>query len=73
MRCKDFEVCGNEADDRYTMDFTDVKSGTFIHWCAKCGPAMHAIGQTIEERCEADPTFARKLSNAIDAVKEPFQ
>ena len=68
-QCKDFDVCGNMADPRFTMDFTDVEPGAFIHWCAKCGPFWSHIGEVLEDKISNEDGFAKKLEDAMDAAQ----
>jgi hypothetical protein len=65
-RCKDFEVCGKMADPRYTMDFTDVEPGAFIHWCETCGPFWTEIGEALTEKLREEPAFAGQLEASMD-------
>lgn len=64
MQCKDFEVCGNEHDDEFTMDFTDVKPGAFIYWCSECGLTARLLEEELMEKLK-DPTFKDKLETAL--------
>lgn len=62
--------CGKLADERYTMDFTDVEPGAFLHWCAECGPRAHAMKDALLEALDTrGPAFARELEAAIDAAE----
>lgn len=63
-------VCLNQSDPRYTMDFTEVQPGAFIHWCAKCGPFEHRMLEALNERADADPAFLGTLKAAIDAATD---
>lgn len=66
--CKD---CGKLADERYTMDFTDVKPGAFLYWCAECGPPAHAMNDALVEALETrGPEFARELEARIKEAEE---
>lgn len=67
--CKDFEVCGNVSDPRFTMDFTDVEPGAFIHWCAACGPTWHAVSDVLHEKIAEEPGFAKKLKEEIEKAE----
>lgn len=64
--CNDFEVCGNESDPRYIMDFSDVEPGAYIYWCSKCGPDMHSINDALQEKLNSEPGFTKKLENEIN-------
>lgn len=65
------KVCLREADDRYTMDFTDVESGSFIYWCSSCGPLETAIGEAFARFVACSPANAERATRAIaDAVKK---
>ena len=66
MKCKDFEFCGNEADERFTMDFTDVEPGAYIYWCASCGPTWHNIEKDIMKKMDDEPGFKEKFEKAIN-------
>ncbi len=61
--CQD---CGRQADPRYTMDFTDVEPGAFIHWCAACGPASHALNDALQHALETRLGFAAQLEAEMD-------
>lgn len=63
--CRDFEVCGNVSDPKYTMDFTDVEPGAYIHWCAECGPVWNEVNDNLTERIENENGFVVKLEKAI--------
>ena len=65
--CQD---CGNAADPRYTMDFTNVEPGSFIYWCSQCGPAACAMNDALQEAFETrGPEFAQQLETAIDEAE----
>lgn len=71
-RCRDeFERpgCLGEADERYTMDFTDVEPGAYIYWCAHCGPEAMIMDKALTEAFETRPGFARELETAMDEVE----
>ncbi len=72
MKCRDFEVCGNEADERFTMDFTDVEPGAFIHWCATCGPVWHGVEKAINAKDAADPKFKEQFADAVNKAGGPL-
>jgi len=57
--------CLKDADERYTMDFTDVRDGGLIHWCAKCGPLAHSMKAGIEEAFLTRPGFESEFRAAI--------
>ncbi len=57
--------CAGEADDRYTMDYTDVEDGGFIYWCSKCGPLAHAMESGINEAFATRPGFGEEFAKAI--------
>ena len=61
--------CLGTVDERYTMDFTDVKSGACIKWCARCGPEGHAIKVAVEKALAERPDFAKELETAIEAAE----
>lgn len=65
MKCKDFEICGNEHDDNYTMDFTDVEPGAYIYWCGACGPLMHDINNSLQKALK-DPEFKEKFEKEVN-------
>lgn len=65
-KCRDHEVCGNLADPKFTMDFTDVEPGAYIHWCSSCGPIWTAVSDNLQEKMKTEPGFADKLSSEID-------
>ncbi len=67
--CQDFEICGNQSDPRFTIDFTSVEPGAYIHWCSKCGPVMHALDELLTTMMEEVPGFAKKLKDAIEDAK----
>ena len=70
--CNDYgdePACLGEADERFTMDYSDVPNGGLIHWCAFCGPRAHAMRQAIEGAFETRPEFAGELREAIDAAE----
>ena len=72
MWCRDHgdrEGCLGEADERYTMDFTDVEPGAYIYWCAFCGPDANAINDSLQEAFATRPGFAAELQSAIDEAK----
>lgn len=71
MRCQDFEECGNEADPEFTMDFTDVEPGAYIHWCRECGPRAQEMDKALKEAFATRPGFAKQLEEAIDRVQTP--
>lgn len=66
MKCKD---CDNEADPQYTMDFTDVKPGAYIYWCKACGPLMHEINQTLQDKMSNEEGFTERFAAAMDEVE----
>lgn len=68
--CRDFEHCGNPSDPRYTLDFTDVEPGAFIHFCATCGPLWAEVAEAIEDRARNEPGFAEKLEAEIEKVTQ---
>lgn len=65
MKCKDFERCGNEHDERYTMDFTDVEPGAYIYWCSSCGPLMHEIDKALQQKINNEPGFVQKFEKEV--------
>lgn len=68
VRCQDegqHPDCLGEADERYTMDFSDVEPGAKIYWCARCGRWAHEIDKVLVEKLHADPNFADKLEKAM--------
>lgn len=75
IMCKNFDDpdypgdCLGIADDRYTMDFSDVEPGAKIYWCSRCGPGAQAIETAITEACEDDPSFAKRFEAAIEKAK----
>jgi len=60
--------CLRDADERYTMDFTDVGHG-YIYWCSKCGPIAHTLQANIEEAFVTRPGFEEEFRAAIDKGK----
>ena len=66
MKCKDFELCGNEHDDRYTMDFTDVEPGAYIYWCSVCGPIWHEVDKTLQQKLKTEPGFEEKFRAEVN-------
>lgn len=69
--CKDYgdnPACLRWADDRYTMDYTDVEGGAFIYWCANCGPVAHMMEQAINEAVVTRPGFVAEFAAALEAV-----
>jgi hypothetical protein len=67
MKCRDHdEVCGNEADPAFTMDFTDVEPGAYIYWCSKCGPRANAMMGALDKAFATRPGFAAELETAIN-------
>jgi len=73
--CRDYgdrPGCLGAADERYTMDFTDVEPGAYLYWCAHCGPDAHALSAAL---CNAlktrGPEFAEEFDAAVtDAIEE---
>ena len=71
--CNDYgdsPECQGVADPRYTMDYTDVAPGCFIHWCAHCGPIAHTMQSAIDSAFEERPGFAQELSVATDKAQQ---
>lgn len=63
-------VCMNRSDPRYTMDFTDVEPGAFIHWCSACGPEAHAMNAALQSAFEdRGDEFTEQLEAAIEAAE----
>lgn len=58
--------CLGVADDRYTMDFTDVEEGAYIYWCSMCGPRAHAWQALLDKALDERPGFAEDLKREID-------
>jgi hypothetical protein len=71
--CKNYDDeapgCLGMADDRYTMDFSDVEPGAKIYWCSACGPVAHAMDAAIQEAFETRPGFAEEFEEAIETVE----
>lgn len=63
--------CLRDADDRFTMDFTDVEPGPagYIHWCAKCGPIETALADNLMKAMEADPDFVSRFAESVAAAE----
>lgn len=61
--------CLGESDPRYTMDYTDVEGGSFIYWCARCGPVAHGMEATIMNAFETREGFAEDFRTAIEAAE----
>ncbi len=75
-RCNDYGDrlgCLGEADPRYTMDFTDVKPGAFVFWCAHCGPEAHALNEALQEAFDTRPGFASELEKEIERAEEEME
>jgi len=76
--CNDYgdnPACERIADERLTMDFTDVEPGLYLYWCVKCGKVAHLHKVAIEDALETRPGFAQELAVAIadaehDQVKQ---
>lgn len=70
--CKDHgdrEGCLGEADERFTMDFSDIGEPP-IHWCAHCGPEAHMMSEALGLAFKTRPGFAAELEAAINKVKD---
>lgn len=63
--CRDHEYCGNIADPQYTMDFTEVEPGAYIHWCSSCGPLWAEVNEALTEKLDEDPVFKEKFEKAL--------
>lgn len=66
--CNDYgdnPACQGTIDPQYTMDYTDVEPGCFVHWCAVCGPLAHRLLGAVNEAFDTRPGFAKELSDAI--------
>ncbi|OPZ38338.1 MAG: hypothetical protein BWY99_01656 [Synergistetes bacterium ADurb.BinA166] len=63
-------TCLREADRSYDMDFTDVKPGAFIHWCASCGPKETAIRTAFENFIHASPENFEKASAVVNEARQ---
>lgn len=71
--CNDYgdnPACQRDADERYTMDFTDVEADGFIYWCATCGPLAHAMESAINEAFATRPGFADEFAAAIKIAED---
>jgi len=67
--CHDYgdnPACLKEADPRYRMDYTDVKGGAVMHWCAHCGPVAHAMEAAVNRAFEERPGFREEFREAIE-------
>lgn len=76
--CKDFgdrPDCLEIADERYTMDFTDVEPDGFIYWCARCGPEAHRLHDALQTALQTRGSeFRQALDDLItqaETRKEP--
>ncbi len=61
--------CLGQADDAYTMDFTDIDEG-YIYWCTKCGQRAHAQEVAINEAFDTRPGFAKEFEAAIEKAEQ---
>lgn len=71
--CQDYgdnPECLGEADPEYTMDYTDVEPGAYIHWCSHCGLVAHMMEKLICELSANDPTFVDRFEKAITEVEQ---
>ena len=69
--CRDYgdrPDCLKVADERYTMDFSDLGQPP-IYWCAKCGPEAQAINEALNKALDTRPGFAKELEAAISKVE----
>jgi hypothetical protein len=69
--CNDYgdsPTCEREADERYTMDYTDIGEG-YIYWCARCGQVAHAMNEALVEAMRTRPGFIEELREAIEHAK----
>lgn len=67
--------CLRDADDRFTMDFTDVDPGPagYIHWCAKCGPIAHFLSESLTVALVTDPDFASRFEASMAAAESELK
>jgi len=62
--------CKRPSDPRFTMDFTDVEPGAFVHWCAACGPGAHAMNEALQRAFDTrGDAFTEQLEQAIEQAK----
>ena len=60
--------CVGFADDRYTMDFSDIGLPP-IFWCSVCGPEAHELEASIMIAFETRPGFAEEFERAIEKAE----
>lgn len=63
--CRDFGL-DVDADERYTLDFTDVEPGAYIHFCEQHGIEAKKMDDALKEAFASRPGFAQQLQNAMD-------
>jgi hypothetical protein len=73
--CRDYgdrPGCFGAANERYTMDFTDVEPGAYLYWCAFCGPEAHALNAALDRALKTrGPKFAEEFDAAVtEAIEE---
>lgn len=72
--CNDYgqdPACLGEADPKFTMDFTMVEKGAYIHWCSHCGPRAKKLSDAIDQACdERGPGFIAELRAELDEVEK---
>jgi hypothetical protein len=61
------DVCLEEPDERYTMNFDDIGERP-IYWCAYCGPESHRIAEQLKSLMEHRPGFQEEFEAAIEAA-----
>jgi hypothetical protein len=60
------DACLGEADESYTMNFSDVEPGAKLYWCSVCGPVAQALENAIVGAIESRPGFDHALEAALD-------
>jgi hypothetical protein len=71
--CRDYADrpgCLRVADERYTMDFSDIGKPP-IYWCSRCGPEAHAVDAAIDKAIKERPGFAKEFEEAIEDASWP--
>jgi len=61
--------CLGVADPTYTMDYTDVEPGAYIHWCSVCGREAREMESAIQRAFRTRPGFEREFREAIERAE----
>jgi hypothetical protein len=62
--------CLGVADPAYTMDYSDVESGAFIHWCSVCGAEAQKLEAAIQIAFQTRPDFEADFRAAIEQAEK---